>query len=172
MWICFRIVCLKTIDTGASSWLFLLLYLEWHSTCFGRANRQQYLFDKCLMLYVQSWTRDDGQEDRPKLVVSFQNKVIWYTCASSWFYCRNLLLYTALWTSNLEHWPEIPGKVWNVVLEKGREDQSIKTSRVGNEVLQRGMEESYIAHTTKRIANWTVHFWCRSCILKHVNERK
>ena len=32
------------------------------------ANRQQYLFDKCLLLYVQSWTADDGQKDRPKHV--------------------------------------------------------------------------------------------------------
>jgi len=66
--------------------------LEWHSTCFGRsfrpssgvqdctysnkqdtavcwlASRQQYLFDKCLLLYVQSWSPDDGRKDRPKHV--------------------------------------------------------------------------------------------------------
>jgi len=69
-----------------------LFILEWHSTCFGRsfrpspgvqhctysnqtdtavcllASRQQYLFDKCLLLYVQSWTADDGRKDRPKHV--------------------------------------------------------------------------------------------------------
>jgi len=27
---------------------------------------QQYLFDKCLLLYVQSCTPDDGRKDRPK----------------------------------------------------------------------------------------------------------
>ena len=32
------------------------------------ASRQQYLFDKCLSLYVQSWTADDGRKDRPKHV--------------------------------------------------------------------------------------------------------
>jgi len=32
------------------------------------ASRQQYLFDKCLLLYVQSWTLDDGRKDRPKHV--------------------------------------------------------------------------------------------------------
>ena len=32
------------------------------------ASRQQYLFDKCLLLYVQSWTPDDGRKDRPKYV--------------------------------------------------------------------------------------------------------
>ena len=32
------------------------------------ASRQQYLFDKCLLLYVQSLTPDDGRKDRPKHV--------------------------------------------------------------------------------------------------------
>ena len=67
--------------------------MEWHTICFGRsfrpssavqdctysnqtdtavcllASRQQYLFDKCLLLYVQSWTADDGRKDRPKHVL-------------------------------------------------------------------------------------------------------
>ena len=30
--------------------------------------RQQCLFDKCLLLYAQSWTPDDGRKDRPKHV--------------------------------------------------------------------------------------------------------
>jgi len=29
---------------------------------------KQYLFDKCLLLYVQYWTPDDGWKDRPKHV--------------------------------------------------------------------------------------------------------
>jgi len=33
------------------------------------ASRHQYLFDKCLLLYVQSWTPDDGRKDRPSHVV-------------------------------------------------------------------------------------------------------
>ena len=56
----------------------------WHdldNTCYARsvldlvtaavcllASRQQYLFDKCLLLYAQSWTADDGPKDRPKRV--------------------------------------------------------------------------------------------------------
>jgi len=32
------------------------------------ASRQQYLFDKCMLLYVQSWTPDDGRKDRQKHV--------------------------------------------------------------------------------------------------------
>jgi len=30
------------------------------------ASRQQYLFDKCLLLYVQSCTPDDGRKNSPK----------------------------------------------------------------------------------------------------------
>jgi len=32
------------------------------------ASRQQFLFDKCLLLHVQSGTADDGRKDRPKHV--------------------------------------------------------------------------------------------------------
>ena len=32
------------------------------------ASRQQYLFDICLLLYIQSWTPGDGRKDRPKYV--------------------------------------------------------------------------------------------------------
>jgi len=32
------------------------------------ASTQPYLFDICLLLYVQSWTPDDGRKDRPKHV--------------------------------------------------------------------------------------------------------
>ena len=80
--------------------------LEWHSTCFGRsfsqssdtavcflASRQQYLIDMCLLLYVQSWTADDGWEDRSKHVECHsKRKQIWYIGASSWFYYRNNIL--------------------------------------------------------------------------------
>jgi len=32
------------------------------------ARRQQYLFDKCMLLYVESSNPDDGWKDRPKHV--------------------------------------------------------------------------------------------------------
>jgi len=32
------------------------------------ASSQKYLFDKCLLLYVQSWTPDDERKDRQKHV--------------------------------------------------------------------------------------------------------
>ena len=52
--------------------------------------RQQYLFDKCLLLYVQSWTPDDGRKDSPKHVECHSKiKWIWYIGASSWCYYRN-----------------------------------------------------------------------------------
>jgi len=65
-------------------------------TVFPSINRssslyiQQYLFDKCQLLYVQSWTPDDGRKDRPKHVECHSKiKQIWYIDASSWFYYRN-----------------------------------------------------------------------------------
>jgi len=45
------------------------------ASAYPLASRQQYLFDKSLLLYVQSRTPDDGRKDRPKHVVSFQNKI-------------------------------------------------------------------------------------------------
>jgi len=54
------------------------------------ASRQQYMLDKSLLLYVQSWTPDDGRKDGPKHVECHSKiKQIWYTGASSWFYYRN-----------------------------------------------------------------------------------
>jgi hypothetical protein len=54
------------------------------------ASRKQYLFDKCLLLYLQSRTPDDGRTDRPKHVECHSEiKYMWYIGASSWFYYRN-----------------------------------------------------------------------------------
>jgi len=36
--------------------------------CLLASEQQQYLFDICLLLYVQSWITDDGRKDRPKYV--------------------------------------------------------------------------------------------------------
>jgi len=57
-------------------------------------HHQEYIY---LMLYVQSWTPDDGRKDRTK-------HVEWYSvnsknCASSWFYYRNISRCTVPWTS-------------------------------------------------------------------------
>jgi len=47
------------------------LYIQQQAFVKQLASRQQYLIDKCLLLYVQPWTPDDGQKDRLKHVVSF-----------------------------------------------------------------------------------------------------
>jgi len=57
------------------------------------------LYDIHLMLYVQSWTPDDGRKDHPK-------HVEWYSinsknCASSWFYYWNISRCMVPWTSKV-----------------------------------------------------------------------
>ena len=44
-------------------------------TCSKLASNQRYLFDMCLLHYVQSLTPDDGREDRPKHVECYSNKI-------------------------------------------------------------------------------------------------
>ena len=39
------------------------------------ARRQQYLFDICLLQYIQSITPDDGRKDLPTPVECFSNKI-------------------------------------------------------------------------------------------------
>jgi len=39
-----------------------------NSISYPLSSRQQYLFDICLLLYVQSLTPDDVRKDRPKHV--------------------------------------------------------------------------------------------------------
>jgi hypothetical protein len=73
--------------TSVSNWFIL----EWHSTCFGRSFRPSSGVQHCVytnthlsnqillsaskqravsvwLLYIQSWTADDGRKDRPKHV--------------------------------------------------------------------------------------------------------
>jgi hypothetical protein len=62
--------------------------LQFHLACTSKQSTN--LYDIYLMLYVQSWTLDDGRKDHLK-------HVEWYSinsknCASSWFYHRNLHL--------------------------------------------------------------------------------
>jgi len=77
----------KSKKGSLCQWLTVLIYifiylciyfiLVWHymlwTVCpsISRSSRlyiQQYLFDICLLLYVQSWTPDDGRKDHPKHV--------------------------------------------------------------------------------------------------------
>ena len=55
-------------QTGTVACLLVGTLTELCSIQFPLASRQQYLFDIYLLLYVQSWTPDDGRKDRPKHV--------------------------------------------------------------------------------------------------------
>jgi len=46
---------------------FILFWNDTDTAVCLLASRQQYLFDKCLLLYVQFWTHG-GRKDRPKHV--------------------------------------------------------------------------------------------------------
>ena len=70
----------------------------WSSISCPLASSQRTCTTYTWMLYVQSWTPDDGRKDRPK-------HVEWYSinsknCASSWFYYRNMSRCTVTWKSN------------------------------------------------------------------------
>jgi len=51
----------------------------------------------CTILNSWWWTERPSET----CTVSFQNKIIWYIGASGWFYYRNILQRTAIWTWNL-----------------------------------------------------------------------
>jgi len=55
---------LKTVDTATG-------ICQTDTAVCLLASRQQYQFDTCLLLYVQSSTPDDGRKDGPKLVVCY-----------------------------------------------------------------------------------------------------
>jgi len=69
------------------------------------ASRQQYLFDICLLLYVQYWTPDYGRKDRPKHVECHSKIKLKLNKFDTLvhlvgFTVDIILQCTALWTSN------------------------------------------------------------------------
>jgi len=55
--------------------------------------QQQAFVKQILLLYVQTWTPDDGRKDRLKHVECHSKiKQIWYIGASGWFYYTNKVL--------------------------------------------------------------------------------
>jgi len=50
------------------------IYFIYTAVCL-LASSQQYLFDICLLQYVQSLTPDDGRKDRLKHVKCYSNKI-------------------------------------------------------------------------------------------------
>jgi len=70
-----------------------------------------------------------------------------------------------------ERWSEIPGKFWNVVLEKDGEDPFDRSMK--NEVLHRVKDERNILLTIhRRKANWVGHILCMDCLLRCFFEGK
>jgi hypothetical protein len=72
--------------------------LQFHLVPASKQSTKLYDIRVYLILYVQSWTPDDGWKDVPKYVE-------WYSvnlknCASSWFCYRNISICTFPWTSN------------------------------------------------------------------------
>ena len=66
------------------------------------ASRQQYLFNICLLLYVQSWTPDDGQKDHLKHVECHSQISKFDTLVHlDGFTIEIILRCTALWMANL-----------------------------------------------------------------------
>jgi len=106
---------------------FIKFILEWHYTCFDRsfrpssgiqdctnsnrhlpnryccllASKQTAVFDICLLLYVQSWTSDDGRKDRLKHV-DYHSKInkLDTLVHLVGFTIEIILRCTALWTSD------------------------------------------------------------------------
>jgi len=67
-------------------------------------SRQQYLFDICLLQYVQSLTPDDGRKGRPKHVECYSNETnLRHWCVWLVYYGK-ILPCTALWTSKCVFW--------------------------------------------------------------------
>ena len=79
----------------------------------SRLYIQPYVFDKCLLLYVQFWTPDDGRKDRPKHVECHSKiRQIWYIGASCWVsYRNNMTMHgptnVTMWSAHSpRHWAE------------------------------------------------------------------
>ena len=81
------------------------------------------------------------------------------------------LEHSLLWCQNLhisESRSEIPGKLWNVELEKDGEDQFDRSCEKWK-VLQRVKEDRNILLTIKGIeTNWIGHIFRGNCLLNHV----
>jgi len=65
-----------------------ILYMFW-KVLLASSHRTCMTYTRCCMYRIK--TPDDGQKDRPKHVMLFQNKINLRYCASGWFYYRNIL---------------------------------------------------------------------------------
>ena len=67
---------------------------------------------------------------------------------------------------------EIPGKFWNVVLEKNGEDQLNRWCEKWRSVTQSQVAEEYPKIIKRRNANWIGHTLRMNCLLEHIIEGK
>jgi len=96
--------CIKFIYFGMTLYMFRTVFPSIISS--SRLYIQQQAFVKQILLYVQSWTADDGRKDRLKHVDCHSKiKLIWYIGASGWFYYRNDL--NMLMKNNNDMWLNI-----------------------------------------------------------------
>ena len=85
------------------------------------------------------------------------------------------LEYGFVWCWNLDasgSRSEIPGKFWNVVLEKDGEDQLDRSCEKWRSVTWVNEQRNILIDIRKRKANWIVHILRRNCLLKQVIEGK
>jgi len=77
-------------SSGFQDCTYSNMHLSNRYCCLLASKQKQYLFDKCILLYVQSWNPDDGRKGRKKHVEcrSKVNKfdTLVYLVG---FYCRN-----------------------------------------------------------------------------------
>ena len=64
---------------------------------------------------------------------------------------------------------EIPGKFWNVVLEKISWTDHVRNEDV---LLRVNEQRNVLREIRKRKANWIGHILCRNCLLKQVIKGK
>ena len=67
---------------------------------------------------------------------------------------------------------EIPGKFWNVVVEKDGEDQLERSREKWRSITSVKQQRNIVQEITKRKANWIGHILRRNCLVKQVIEGK
>ena len=72
----------------------------------------------------------------------------------------------------LGSWSEIPGKFWNVVLEKDGKDQLDRSCEKWRCVIRVNEQRNILYEIRKWKANWIGHILRRNCLLKQVIEGK
>jgi hypothetical protein len=72
------------------------------------------------------------------------------------------------WNLCVSEKSEIPGKFWNLVVEKGTEDELDRSCEKRGSIKQNQGGEEYHTYNKRRKTNWIGHSLRRNCLLKHV----